>query len=383
MAANDTPSPTALLAAAARAAHALVDAPPLLLEDPAAHALCTTGDAAPLDFQLAQPGVPVLAAARVSACARARHADDVLVARRAQQVVVLGAGLDTTTHRRPAPGRRFWLVDLPDVLTWRARLLARAGLREAGVPVPADLGDAGWFDTLVDAGLDPHVPVVAVWLPSAARTCRGRGSRRPAGTPRRRRRASAGRGPRRAVTRPPSSAAAGAWCGAWPLDRSLGGIGFALVWAWGVGGVAGSVAVGRPLDRHGPRPLLVGLPALLLAAFALLTLTTSPATWLVAAALWGAAGWASVPTLQQALTRHAPERAMSVVAFQMAAMYLGSAAGAAAGGALLAAGVRAGTLVGWALAPAGLALVLTGTIAARAGAGRRTTAPALARATRT
>ncbi|WP_082131349.1 class I SAM-dependent methyltransferase [Cellulomonas sp. FA1] len=164
MEANDTPSPTALLAAAARAAHALVDEPPLLLEDPAAHALCTTGDTSPLDFQLAQPGVPVLAAARVSACARARHADDVLVARRARQIVVLGAGLDTTPHRRPAPGRRFWLVDLPDVLTWRAQLLARASLPEAGVPVPADLGGAGWFDALVDAGLDPHVPVVAVWL---------------------------------------------------------------------------------------------------------------------------------------------------------------------------------------------------------------------------
>lgn len=61
-------------------------------------------------------------------------------------------------------------------------------------------------------------------------------------------------------------------------DRGLGGTGFALVWAWGVGGVAGSAAVGRPLDRLGPRALLVGLPALLLVAFALLTLTTSPAT---------------------------------------------------------------------------------------------------------
>lgn len=164
MEANDTPSPTALLSAAARAAHALVDARPLLLEDPAAHALCTTGGPSPLDFQLAQPDVPILAAARLSACARARFADDVLVTHDARQVVVLGAGLDTTAHRRSAAGRRFWLVDLPDVLTWRARLLARAGLPEAGVPVPADLGGTGWFDALVDAGLDPQLPVVVVWL---------------------------------------------------------------------------------------------------------------------------------------------------------------------------------------------------------------------------
>ncbi|MDQ0426949.1 MFS transporter [Cellulomonas iranensis] len=166
-------------------------------------------------------------------------------------------------------------------------------------------------------------------------------------------------------------------------DRGLGGFGFALVWAWGVGGVAGSAAVGRPLDRHRPRPLLVGLPALLLVGFALLALTTSPATWLVAAALWGAAGWASVPTLQQALTQHAPERAMSVVAFQMAAMYLGSAVGAAAGGALLAAGARAGTLAGWALAPAGLALVLTAAIAPPGRGNRPTTTPEPATATST
>src|SRR5690606_11777806 len=37
--------------------------------------------------------------------------------------------------------------------------------------------------------------------------------------------------------------------------RGLGDWGFALVWAWGIGGVTASALVGRPLDQFGPRPL--------------------------------------------------------------------------------------------------------------------------------
>ncbi|MFI7113615.1 MFS transporter [Nonomuraea sp. NPDC050227] len=141
--------------------------------------------------------------------------------------------------------------------------------------------------------------------------------------------------------------------------RGLQDWGFALVWAWGIGGVAGSALVGRPLDAFGPRTLLIVLPAVLLGGFAVFWISATPAAWLVAAALWGAAGWASVPTLQQALTGTRPERAMPIVAFQMAAMYLGSAAGAAAGSGLLANGVDPGDLPAWALIPAALALLLT------------------------
>ncbi|MEV5574835.1 MFS transporter [Spirillospora sp. NPDC052269] len=138
---------------------------------------------------------------------------------------------------------------------------------------------------------------------------------------------------------------------------------FALVWAWGIGGVVGSALVGRVLDASGPRMLLVVLPVTLLGSFAAMRVSDAPAVWLVAAALWGAAGWASVPTLQQALTGDKPEQAMPIVAFQMAAMYLGSAAGAAAGSALLARGADPGGLSAWALAPAALGLLLTGWIA--------------------
>ncbi|WP_103534830.1 MFS transporter [Streptomyces sp. SM11] len=148
--------------------------------------------------------------------------------------------------------------------------------------------------------------------------------------------------------------------------RGLRDWGFALVWAWGIGGVTGAALIGKPLDRYGPGALLLILPATLAVSFGAVRIFSAPAVWLIAAALWGAAGWASVPTLQQALTRDRPDRAMAVIAFQMAAMYLGSAAGAAVGSGLLAGGADSGGLAGWALLPTGLAMVLTGWIGARA-----------------
>ncbi|MFC8623177.1 MFS transporter [Streptomyces anulatus] len=158
-------------------------------------------------------------------------------------------------------------------------------------------------------------------------------------------------------------------------DRGLGSLGFALVWAWGIGGVTGSALIGKPLDRYGPKTLLVALPALLALSFAAAWLSSSPIVWLISAAVWGAAGWASVPTLQQTLTAQRPARAMPIIAFQMAAMYLGSAVGAALGGALLTAGTGPADLAAWALAPAVLAVALTSWIATRTPA-RQSSEPA-------
>lgn len=141
-------------------------------------------------------------------------------------------------------------------------------------------------------------------------------------------------------------------------ERGLNGWGFALVWAWGVGGVLGSGLIGKPLDTLGPRRLMPIVPAFLLASFLIVWFVDDPVAWLIATAVWGASGWISVPVLQQALTRDRTEQAMTVVAFQMAAMYLGSAAGSAAGSALLAGGVTAGALPGWAALAAALGLVL-------------------------
>lgn len=141
-------------------------------------------------------------------------------------------------------------------------------------------------------------------------------------------------------------------------DRGLGSSGFGLIWVWGIGGVLGSVLIGRFIDTVGSRKLLPLLALALLASFAAVAFLDQPWAWLAAALVWGATGWASVPTLQDALTRSRPEATTPIVAFQMAAMYLGSAVGTAAGAALLGAGTPAGELPVWVFGAQAVAVAL-------------------------
>ncbi|MEU3271679.1 MFS transporter [Saccharomonospora sp. NPDC006951] len=148
-------------------------------------------------------------------------------------------------------------------------------------------------------------------------------------------------------------------------DRGLGSWGFALIWAWGIGGVLGSMLIGRQIDRIGSRKLLPVLAVALLASFAAVAFLPQPVAWLAAALVWGATGWASVPTLQDVLTRTRPKATTTIVAFQMAAMYLGSAAGSALGTALLGGGTPAGDLPMWAFGVQVVAVVLAVIVGAR------------------
>ena len=150
------------MSTAARAAHILVDDPPHLITDDVAFRLCRSLPASPLDYQLANPAEPVLAAARLSACMRARFTADTLHDSDLLQCVLLGAGLD-----HPATddaGAAWWAVDLPDVLAWRADMFAQAGLADRCCHVPADLTADGLVKALVGAGLDVARPVLVAWL---------------------------------------------------------------------------------------------------------------------------------------------------------------------------------------------------------------------------
>ncbi|MFI9628896.1 MFS transporter [Streptomyces sp. NPDC052042] len=122
--------------------------------------------------------------------------------------------------------------------------------------------------------------------------------------------------------------------------------------------LAGSALVGRQIDVFGSRRLLPILATGLLASFVVIAFLPQPVAWLVAILVWGATGWASVPTLQDALTRSRPEATTFIVAFQMAAMYLGSAVGSALGTALLGSGAPAGSLPMWAVGAQVVAVVL-------------------------
>ncbi|MCL2468551.1 MAG: SAM-dependent methyltransferase [Micrococcales bacterium] len=155
-------SASALMSAAARAAHLLVDTPPHLICDDLALRLCRSLPTSPLDYQLAHRDEPVLAAARFSACVRARFAADTLGHVEPRQGVLLGAGLDHPVG--DTAGVQWWTVDLPDVLAWRADLYERAGLTDRCCPSQADLTADDLVHALVVAGLDTSRPVMVVWL---------------------------------------------------------------------------------------------------------------------------------------------------------------------------------------------------------------------------
>jgi len=159
------PSPSALMSAAARAAHLEVDHAPYLFGDRYAGALVDALGDEPLSYHRRFPAEPVLVGARVSTALRSRYAEDRLAASPAPQYVVLGAGLDTSSLRA-GPDRAVFEVDRPGVLAWR-----QAAFRAALVPVPGrvrqvavELGRDALLPALVDAGLDPARPTFVSWL---------------------------------------------------------------------------------------------------------------------------------------------------------------------------------------------------------------------------
>lgn len=158
-----TPSPTALMSAAARAAHLVVDDPPPFLVDEQAAVLCRAASSVPLDYQLAAPREPVLAAARLSATVRSRFAEDVVRGSGVEQHVVLGAGLDTSAHRLD-PRVTTWAVDLPGVLAWRSHLFVTSGIADPARPVPVDLTADDVLPALAAAGCDLRRPTAVSWL---------------------------------------------------------------------------------------------------------------------------------------------------------------------------------------------------------------------------
>lgn len=130
-----------------------------------------------------------------------------------------------------------------------------------------------------------------------------------------------------------------------------------FLWAWGVGGIAGSVLVGPWADKLAAPRLTMFILLLLALALCALPLAGGWSAWLMLApiALWGAAGWAlQVPQNQQLLAVRARQGDGNLaIALNESALYLGSAIGAATGGMLL--------LLDWPmwLLAAGAALVAT------------------------
>lgn len=157
------PSRTAEGAALLRALHQDLD-DPVLFRDPLAWRVLGLDDAA---------RTAALAAARPESrlrtfvALRHRYADETVAAayaRGTRQVVVLGAGLDTTAYRTEHADLRVLEVDHPATQAWKLERLAAAGIDAVATYVGVDLEREPLLPALRSAGFDAGAPAVFLWL---------------------------------------------------------------------------------------------------------------------------------------------------------------------------------------------------------------------------
>ncbi|MFI7190166.1 class I SAM-dependent methyltransferase [Nocardia nova] len=159
------PSKTAAAMAHIRAKYSKLH--PEILADPLAERILC---APVLDETVLDRGLATDVAERrgLYVLARSRFADDGItaaIAKGADQVVILGAGLDTTAYRGTHDAR-FFEVDHPDTQHWKRQLLAEAAITipDSLTFVPIDFEQATLASELAKAGLDRTRPAVYIAL---------------------------------------------------------------------------------------------------------------------------------------------------------------------------------------------------------------------------
>ena len=133
------PSRTARGAALQRAAHQLLETPPVF-DDPLALRIFGAQGVAQLARNLDRYRTAGSRSMRAFLVMRSRYAEDELARAYAggiRQYVVLGAGLDTFAYRNPHRGLRVFEVDHPSTQAWK-----RAKLKEQSIAVPRSLSFA-------------------------------------------------------------------------------------------------------------------------------------------------------------------------------------------------------------------------------------------------
>jgi methyltransferase (TIGR00027 family) len=164
------PSQTALAAAAARAAHPVVDREPLIFRDPVAAALLGDKGEEMIGYHRASGDHIVLSGTRAQVTVRSRYTEqrlEELAADGLTQYVILGAGLDSFAYRSPLAGRmRTFEVDHPATQRWKRDLLAAASITapDGLVFVGGDLEREPLVDRLAAQGFDPSAPALVSWL---------------------------------------------------------------------------------------------------------------------------------------------------------------------------------------------------------------------------
>jgi methyltransferase (TIGR00027 family) len=165
----DQPSRTALMVGIHRAAHQLLDTPPVFVDPIAMQVLPPRAAAAlrhdPRRFERGRLGSFLRALLAV----RSRITEEAVaaaVARGVSQYVVLGAGLDTFAYRNPYPGLAVFEVDHPATQRFKLARLAEAGV---AIPpnvrhVPADFERHDLATILASGGVDAAQPAFFSWL---------------------------------------------------------------------------------------------------------------------------------------------------------------------------------------------------------------------------
>jgi methyltransferase (TIGR00027 family) len=156
-----------MTAAAARAAHLMVDGEPAIFADTMAVAMLGERAEEFIAYHRSYGTHPVLAGARAQAVCRSRYTEDQL-ARAVQggigQYVLLGAGLDTFGYRSPLARQvRVFEADHPATQEWKRRVWAAPGPGSVTF-VPVDLAADSLSDGLRRAGFDFAAPAFVSWL---------------------------------------------------------------------------------------------------------------------------------------------------------------------------------------------------------------------------
>ncbi|GAB2938287.1 MFS transporter [Nonomuraea fastidiosa] len=133
----------------------------------------------------------------------------------------------------------------------------------------------------------------------------------------------------------------------------------AVLWAWGLGGVAGNMLGGRLTDAYGPRRMVfTGMTAVLVFMALIPVANLALPVALVWGFLWGASGWMVAPAQQFRTVAAVPGNVSIGLGLLASAQYLGLVVAGLAGGVALEAYGRIGVVV-LAVAIGVVALVFT------------------------
>ena len=165
---DNQPSRTAQGAAMHRAAHQLVDQPPVFA-DPLALRIIGEGAATELREGRDVRAMTQSTGLRAFIATRSRFTEDCLseaMARGVRQYVLLGAGLDTFAYRAPREGLHVYEVDHPATQSWKRQRLADVSIAAPDwvTYAPVDFERETLRDGLARAGFDFAKPAVFAWL---------------------------------------------------------------------------------------------------------------------------------------------------------------------------------------------------------------------------